>query len=612
LIALTAGLAISGSSLGQFSVQPQGQLADLPAGAQAIQALGDQLPAVAAANDFTPAELRHTLMTDHSLHVNPDNRLFYICPKADDQGDSGDGSDGPNLAGLGIPLDDFLNLSSNPGASKTLYLDFDGHHSVNNDWNHDITFPPYNTSGSSATFTDGEKSDIIKYWLEVAEDYKQFDINVTTLDPGAAALIKSNGSDQNFGIRCVMTQATGGFGNGIGGVAFLNTFPANVDDPCFAFNKGLGAGPQTASHECGHTFGLQHDGLNGQEYHPGSSGGGQSDWGPIMGAPFGRDLVQFSNGDYPGHTSTQDDFVVITKAANGVNKLPDDYTNDFFNGEPISPNTPITGVIGDRNDIDVFAMTVGNDDVQIDVTPNSDGPNLDILVQVYKLSPFQLVATIDQDNTPEAHSQVSLTAGDYAFVVDGTFQSLNNGPVSDYGSTGEYTINLDVVQPPAPIVITYPNGVPTEFVEGATTDILVNIDPGSHPLDQSELYMLYAFNFGIPLFRVDLVSQGGNDYTATMPAGVCDDSVVFNFTVNALDGTQLIDPPAPGAYNATVTCDMVCLPDVNHDGQVTAADFTAWVAAFNAGAPECDQNGDGSCTAADFTAWVANFNAGCP
>ncbi|HED54547.1 MAG TPA: matrixin family metalloprotease [Phycisphaerales bacterium] len=71
---------------------------------------------------------------------------------------------------------------------------------------------------------------------------------------------------------------------------------------------------------------------------------------------------------------------------------------------------------------------------------------------------------------------------------------------------------------------------------------------------------------------------------------------------------------AVDAINFTsISCDAgVCLPDVNHDGQVTAADFTAWVAAFNAGDPECDQNLDGLCTAADFTAWVANFNAGCP
>ena len=55
----------------------------------------------------------------------------------------------------------------------------------------------------------------------------------------------------------------------------------------------------------------------------------------------------------------------------------------------------------------------------------------------------------------------------------------------------------------------------------------------------------------------------------------------------------------------------VCLADTNGDGSLTPADFTAWIAAFNAMAPECDQNGDGSCTPADFTAWIANFNAGC-
>ncbi len=54
-----------------------------------------------------------------------------------------------------------------------------------------------------------------------------------------------------------------------------------------------------------------------------------------------------------------------------------------------------------------------------------------------------------------------------------------------------------------------------------------------------------------------------------------------------------------------------CLADINNDGTLSPADFTAWIAAFNAMAPECDQNGDGLCTAADFNAWIANFNAGC-
>ncbi len=60
-----------------------------------------------------------------------------------------------------------------------------------------------------------------------------------------------------------------------------------------------------------------------------------------------------------------------------------------------------------------------------------------------------------------------------------------------------------------------------------------------------------------------------------------------------------------------VEADDPCLADTNGDGMLTPADFTAWIAAFNAMAPECDQNNDAACTPADFTAWIANFNAGC-
>ena len=57
--------------------------------------------------------------------------------------------------------------------------------------------------------------------------------------------------------------------------------------------------------------------------------------------------------------------------------------------------------------------------------------------------------------------------------------------------------------------------------------------------------------------------------------------------------------------------DEVCLADTNGDGMVSPADFSAWVAAFNAMTSACDQNGDGTCSPADFSAWVANYNSGC-
>ena len=55
----------------------------------------------------------------------------------------------------------------------------------------------------------------------------------------------------------------------------------------------------------------------------------------------------------------------------------------------------------------------------------------------------------------------------------------------------------------------------------------------------------------------------------------------------------------------------VAVTDVNGDGDLTPADFTSWILAFNTQAPECDQNGDGICGITDFSPWIRNFNAGC-
>ncbi len=51
--------------------------------------------------------------------------------------------------------------------------------------------------------------------------------------------------------------------------------------------------------------------------------------------------------------------------------------------------------------------------------------------------------------------------------------------------------------------------------------------------------------------------------------------------------------------------------DVNGDGSLSGADFTAWIDRFNNNAPGCDQNNDGSCSPSDFTAWIDGFNTGC-
>ena len=128
--------------------------------------------------------------------------------------------------------------------------------------------------------------------------------------------------------------------------------------------------------------------------------------------------------------------------------------------------------------------------------------------------------------------------------------------------------------------------------------------------------------------------QGGGD---SSPPGSIDDAFFHNNTTADPDGAAVvvvvgIIQPLP-TISGTQFCgslpvDMVgefiegsdnsyfadcdCKADVNGDGELTPADFSAWVAAINALAPECDQNGDGLCNPADFSAWVANYNAGCP
>ena len=77
-------------------------------------------------------------------------------------------------------------------------------------------------------------------------------------------------------------------------------------------------------------------------------------------------------------------------------------------------------------------------------------------------------------------------------------------------------------------------------------------------------------------------------------------------------GTATVAESAVDAFRiVSFACEAECVADTNADGALTPADFSAWVAAFNAGSAACDQNGDSACTPADFSAWVANYNAGC-
>ena len=137
-----------------------------------------------------------------------------------------------------------------------------------------------------------------------------------------------------------------------------------------------------------------------------------------------------------------------------------------------------------------------------------------------------------------------------------------------------------------------------------------------------EAYVVFGSvdDFPADLNAADLDGTNGFIVTGTAGQQLVGEVVAGGFDVSG-DGIDdlLISAPsaAPLGRNNAGSAYIIfgrrppCYADVNGDGAVTPADFTAWIAAFNAMAPACDQNEDGLCTPADFTAWIANYNTGC-
>ncbi len=340
------------------------------------------------------------------------------------------------------PLADTFELESRPGADKVIYLDFDGHHSVDNAWGHDIVFSAFDRDGDASNFSDAELIEIQKNFQNVSEDFLAFNVNVTTKDPGLEYLTKVGGSDTTYGIRNVCTQATDEFG-GFGGIAFLNSFDDNIDNPCFSLNKGVNVGAMTQSHEVGHTLGLRHDGLNGSSYHPGG-GSGETSWGPIMGAPFSANVTQWSPGDYDGADNTEDDYAVITKNANGFDFRDDDYGSTIASASPLEMEGDVVfqwGNIERQTDVDMFEFTTGSGMVTFDINPLQENPNLDIQATLFD-SDGSVVATSNPADQLNAAFNLSLDSGTYFLGIEGV--GLPGG-YSEYGSIGFYTIEGTVI-----------------------------------------------------------------------------------------------------------------------------------------------------------------------
>jgi hypothetical protein len=326
-----------------------------------------------------------------------------------------------------------------------------------------IVTPAYSYEGGS-DFSDGELGRIQAIWERVAEDFRPFAVNVTTEDPGVEALKKSGTGDDAWGIRVLIGGSSTDWYTGGGGVAYVGSFDWDSDTPAFCFEDNLANGherytAECISHETGHTLGLGHDGTSSVEYYEGH-GSGVTGWAPIMGNGYYRLLTQWSKGEYPDASRTQDDLNIIT-TTNGFGYRPDDHGDSLLVASPLNPASGVVlageGIIGRDTDVDYFSFTTGSGTVSIDIDPFYRSPNLDILATLYDELGNEIASSNPVDLL-DASFDLTVSAGTYYVAIDGTGKLPQASNYSDYGSLGYYQIlgsAAPLNQPPTAVDDTY-------------------------------------------------------------------------------------------------------------------------------------------------------------
>ncbi len=345
-------------------------------------------------------------------------------------------------------------LNSYPAiTNKVIYLDFDGQKVSGTLWNSGNT-----VNASPSTMN---AANIILIWKRMSEDYRPFDVNITTDS------MRFNNAAPNKRIRVVVTPTSAWYGSA-GGVAYVGSFTWGgfPGTPCWVFENQLGNNPkniaEAASHEVGHTLTLKHQSTydascnKTNEYNPGL-GSGVTSWAPIMGVGYSKNVTIWHTGTSATSCNTiqfdhSNNSVGIT-GSNYLSFLPDDVGNTLSAAKILNLNTVNlvdSGLITQPSDIDAYQFTIcSNRYVSINVKPwaldttNYQGANLDVRLALYNSS-NTLLATDTSLSKLNSLIGANLTPGTYYFTVDGG-RSAN---YTDYGSLGKYYIGIKATNPP--------------------------------------------------------------------------------------------------------------------------------------------------------------------
>lgn len=470
------------------------------AGQAAVNRLGARLAEVAGWYGKSAEGLRRELLSDRLLRLDSRGRMFVVEDmRAPLQASAADAQQALAQGQL-VPLDQTFRLNSRPGASKTIYLDFDGATLTGTAWNtngNTLNAKPYDIDGAPASFSVTELQRIQFIWQRVAEDYAPFDVNVTTEAPPADRLARAGTSDQVYGTTAVITDSRGIINCSCGGIAYVGVFndTSSFYKPALVFYNALGNGEEKAvaeaiSHEVGHNVGLSHDGTNATAYYTGQGSDPATSWAPIMGVGYYKTLVQFSRGEYANANNMEDDFAVAQ--ANGLPLRADDFGSTIAAATPL-PGTGATidGVIEQAGDADVFSITASAGAFTASVAPASRSANADLVLTLLDASGVELVSS-NPLNALDATLAYQITApGTYYIQVRST--GLGNPATTGYtayGSVGNYRVSVAFQSGGTP-----PRAVLTASATSGIAPVAVTLD-ASQSSDSDGAVRFYYWDFG--------------------------------------------------------------------------------------------------------------------
>jgi hypothetical protein len=327
-----------------------------------------------------------------------------------------------------IPL-----INSRPGAKGVIYVDFAGGDIISTAWGQTIKAEPSPLSGDEIT----------QALARAAEDFAPFDITLTTIKTvyNAAPLKRR--------MRVVVTP-TDTAGVGTGGVAYVDSWKNGGSDiVCWVFNQGIKSCADTIAHEVGHTLGLRHHGTtSGNTYYSGHGGGLSvpTSWGPIMGAPFGVNLTQWSRGEYFGANNSSQDDVTIIATGNNFSYTVSPGSFGVVQALPLNGNLfQVSGTLVSKDDSHIFQFTTTGGKVEAQLQPKSGVGTGDFRLDLLDGAGASLVASDPADTLGASVSQ-TLAAGVYRLRVVPTGTGIKPADgyktgYSSYGSLGGYSLS---------------------------------------------------------------------------------------------------------------------------------------------------------------------------